>query len=145
MPEQAGYLARPAPSSLAEVVEIVLDKGIVVDAYARVSVVGIEVLTFDARIVISSVDTDLRFAEATNRLNLWDKGGRSPVDLLTEGAEETVEKVAGSVVENKVEGALDKVGDTLGEPAKNVARSAGRKAADVAARTGEALAKRSTT
>jgi hypothetical protein len=70
-----GYLERPAPSSLADVVEIILDKGIVIDAYVRVSLVGIELLTIDARIVIASVDTYLRFAEATNRLDLVAQGG----------------------------------------------------------------------
>ncbi|HEY3529309.1 MAG TPA: gas vesicle protein GvpJ [Nocardioides sp.] len=71
----SGYLDRPAPSSLADVVEIILDKGIVIDAYVRVSLVGIELLTVDARIVIASVDTYLRFAEATNRLDLLEHGG----------------------------------------------------------------------
>jgi gas vesicle structural protein len=70
-----GYLDRPSPSSLADVVEIILDKGIVIDAYIRVSLVGIELLTVDARIVIASVDTYLRFAEATNRLDLVEQGG----------------------------------------------------------------------
>jgi hypothetical protein len=69
-----GYLSRPAPSGLADVIEIILDKGIVIDAYVRVSLVGIELLTIDARIVIASVDTYLRFAEATNRLDLYEKG-----------------------------------------------------------------------
>src|SRR4029079_16266181 len=126
-PEHSGgYLARPSPSSLANVVEIILDKGIVIDAYARVSLVGIELLTLDARIVIASVDTYLRFAEATNRLDLSERGAKTPVDILTEGAEGVVEKVADSVVEHKVEGAFDKVGDVLGEPAENVARVAGK-------------------
>jgi hypothetical protein len=60
----------PRPSSLADVLELVLDKGLVIDAYVRVSLVGIELLTIDARIVVASVDTYLRFAEATNRLDL---------------------------------------------------------------------------
>jgi hypothetical protein len=47
-----------------------LDKGLVIDIYIRVSLVGIELLTIDARIVIASVDTNLRFAEAVNRLDL---------------------------------------------------------------------------
>ncbi|QGH36783.1 gas vesicle structural protein GvpA [Gracilibacillus salitolerans] len=55
-------------SSLAEVIDRILDKGIVIDAYARVSLVGIEVLTVDARIVIASVDTWLRYAEAVGLL-----------------------------------------------------------------------------
>lgn len=65
-----GYLDRPSPSGLADVIEIILDKGMVIDVYIRVSLIGIEVLTIDARIVIASVDTYLRFAEATNRLDL---------------------------------------------------------------------------
>jgi gas vesicle structural protein len=64
----------PRPSSLADVLEVVLDKGIVIDAYVRVAVVGIELLTIDARIVIASVDTYLRFAEAVNRLDLQPDG-----------------------------------------------------------------------
>ena len=77
-----GYLARPAPSGLADVVDIILDKGIVIDAYVRVSLVGIELLTIDARIVIASVDTYLRFAEATNRLDLFEKGGKDLPEVI---------------------------------------------------------------
>ncbi|MGX5792077.1 gas vesicle protein GvpJ (plasmid) [Staphylococcus equorum] len=55
-------------SSLAEVIDRILDKGIVIDAYVRVSVVGIEILTIEARIVIASVDTWLRYAEAVGLL-----------------------------------------------------------------------------
>lgn len=76
----SGYLERPAPSGLADVIEIILDKGIVIDIYLRVSLVGIELLTVDARIVIASVDTYLRFAEATNRLDLMEHGGGKPLD-----------------------------------------------------------------
>jgi hypothetical protein len=66
-----GTLSRaPRPSSLADVLDLILDKGLVIDAYVRVSVVGIEILTIDARIVIASVDTYLHFAEAVNRLDL---------------------------------------------------------------------------
>jgi hypothetical protein len=70
-----GYLERPQPSSLADVIDTILDKGLVIDVYIRVSLVGIELLTIDARIVVASVDTYLRFAEATNRLDLYEKGG----------------------------------------------------------------------
>lgn len=66
--------AAPASSSLYDVLDLILDKGLVVDAYVRVSVVGIELITIDARIVIASVDTYLRFAEAANRLDLEAKG-----------------------------------------------------------------------
>jgi hypothetical protein len=127
-----GYLARPSPSGLADVIEIVLDKGIVVDAYARVSLLGIELMTFDARIVIASVDTYLRFAEATTRLDLSDKGGRPLADVAAEGAGAAVENVASGVVERKVDRALDKVGDKVGEPVEKVARAAGRKILDKA-------------
>ena len=94
-----GYLDRPAPSSLADVVEIILDKGIVIDAYVRVSLVGIELLTIDARIVIASVDTYLRFAEATNRLDLVEHGGGEALpdfihDMQQSGA---TGKVSGAV------------------------------------------------
>ena len=51
-------------SSLAEVVDRILDKGIVVDAWARVSLVGIEILSIEARVVVASVDTFLKYAEA---------------------------------------------------------------------------------
>ena len=77
-----GYLARPTPSGLADVIEVILDKGLVIDAYVRVSLVGIELLTIDARIVIASVDTYLRFAEATNRLDLYEKGGKDLTEAI---------------------------------------------------------------
>jgi hypothetical protein len=67
----SNYLQRaPSPSGLADVVELILDKGLVIDAYVRIAVIGIELVTIDARIVIASVDTYLRFAEAVNRLDL---------------------------------------------------------------------------
>jgi gas vesicle structural protein len=96
-----GYLERPAPSGLADVVEVILDKGIVIDAYVRVSLVGIELLTIDARIVIASVDTYLRFAEATNRLDLYEKGGKD----LTEAVGDLQESGAGRKVRGAVQGA----------------------------------------
>ncbi|MEV0794828.1 gas vesicle protein GvpJ [Kribbella sp. NPDC050459] len=82
-----GYLDRPAPSSLADVIDSILDKGLVIDAYVRVSLVGIELLTIDARIVIASVDTYLHFAEATNRLDLYEKSKDLPevIQDMTEG------------------------------------------------------------
>ncbi len=55
-------------SSLAEVIDRILDKGIVIDVYARISVVGIELITIEARVVIASVDTWLRYAEAVGLL-----------------------------------------------------------------------------
>jgi hypothetical protein len=93
-----GYLTRPAPSGLADVIDIILDKGLVIDAYVRVSLVGIELLTIDARIVIASVDTYLRFAEATNRLDLYEHGGKDlgeAIGDLQEGG--AAKKVSGAV------------------------------------------------
>ena len=94
-----GYLERPAPSGLADVIEIILDKGIVIDAYVRVSLVGIELLTIDARIVIASVDTYLRFAEATSRLDLNEAGGGKPLDEFIGNMQESgaAKKVGGAV------------------------------------------------
>src|SRR6476620_9788611 len=77
-----GYRSLPAKSGLADVIEIILEKGIVIAAYIRVSLVGIELLTIDARIVIASVDTYLRFAEATNRLDLYEKGGKDLTEVV---------------------------------------------------------------
>jgi gas vesicle structural protein len=51
-------------TSLAEVIDRILDKGIVVDAWVRVSVVGIEILALEARVVVASVETYLKYAEA---------------------------------------------------------------------------------
>src|SRR5690625_4321603 len=79
---QGSYVDRPSSSSLADVVEMILDKGLVIDIYVRVSLVGIEILTIDARIVIASVDTYLRFAEATNRLDLTQQGGKDLTEML---------------------------------------------------------------
>jgi hypothetical protein len=78
----SGYLDRPRSSSLADVVAMILDKGLVIDVYVRVSLVGIELITIDARIVIASVDTYLRFAEATNRLDLSAVNGKPLPEYL---------------------------------------------------------------
>jgi len=53
-----------ASSSLAEVIDRILDKGVVVDAWVRVSLVGIEILAIEARVVVAGVDTFLKYAEA---------------------------------------------------------------------------------
>ena len=86
----SSYLSRsPNPSGLADVLNIILDKGLVIDAYVRVSLVGIELLTIDARIVIASVDTYLRFAEAVNRLDLTQTGSQQTLPGLIEDLQET--------------------------------------------------------
>jgi gas vesicle structural protein len=95
---------------LYNVLELILDRGLVIDVFVRVALVGIEVLTIDARVVVASVDTYLRFAEACNRLDLT--GGSQPVGLpglvgsITEGAAEG--KVKGAI-----EGARESITDTI--------------------------------
>jgi hypothetical protein len=61
---------RPGAGTLSDVLSTILDKGLVIDVYARVSLVGIELLRADVRVVVASVDTYLRFAEAVNRVEL---------------------------------------------------------------------------
>ncbi|MBE0427764.1 MAG: gas vesicle structural protein GvpA [Candidatus Methanoperedens sp.] len=58
----------PDSSSLAEVLDRILDKGVVVDVWARVSLVGIEILTVEARVVVASVDTYLHYAEEMTKI-----------------------------------------------------------------------------
>ncbi|MGD9525800.1 MAG: gas vesicle protein GvpJ [Pseudonocardia sp.] len=100
---------RGGSSSLADVVELILDKGLVIDVFVRVSLVGIEILTVDARIVVASVDTYLRFAEATNRLDLYAKGGKD-LPGLVQGMTESGAKGKTSGV---LEAAVEKVDDLL--------------------------------
>ena len=101
------YLDRPAPSSLADVIDTILDKGLVIDIYVRVSLVGIELLTIDARIVVASVDTYLRFAEAVNRLDL--------TETQTHGIPELIEDVSQAGAKGKTKGALDAAKDKVSE------------------------------
>ena len=83
-------MARSSSSGLYDVLELILDKGLVIDVFVRVSLVGIELLTIDARIVIASVDTYLRFAEAVNRLDLMQTETQAlPAMGLGEGAGST--------------------------------------------------------
>ncbi|WP_051165753.1 gas vesicle structural protein GvpA [Amycolatopsis orientalis] len=78
----------PGSGNLYDILELILDKGLVIDAFVRVSLVGIELLTVDARIVVASVDTYLRFAEACNRLDLTRaSSGTTLPDLLGDVSE----------------------------------------------------------
>src|SRR5436189_1048769 len=95
-----GYVERPRPSGLADVVDVILDKGIVIDAYVRVALIGIEILTIDARIVIASVDTYLRFAEAVNRLDIAHTDD-------SQGLPELMESVTEGGAKSKTQGALE--------------------------------------
>jgi hypothetical protein len=96
----------PSPTGLADVIETILDKGMVIDAYVRVSLVGIEVLTIDARVVIASVDTYLRFAEAVNRLDIsQEKQGLA--DLIGPGAGKAVQSGAKRKTKSMLDSAAD--------------------------------------
>src|SRR4051794_3469331 len=101
-----GYIERPRPSGLADVIDVILDKGLVIDAYVRVSLIGIEILTIDARIVVASVDTYLRFAEAVNRMDIAH-------DDTTHGLPDLMESITSGGAESKTKGALEGVKDKL--------------------------------
>jgi hypothetical protein len=97
---------RPIATGLADVIETILDQGMVIDAYVRVSLVGIEVLTIDARVVIASVDTYLRFAEAVNRLDIsQEKQGLA--DLIGPGAGKAMESGAKRKTKSMLDSATD--------------------------------------
>jgi len=119
----------PRPSSLADVLELVLDKGLVIDAYVRVSLVGIELLTIDARIVVASVDTYLRFAEATNRLDLQaasnSEGLPQMIGELTEGGASSKTKGALSGAAEEVSGWFGGGGDEDDDEGEDEQRSNG--------------------
>lgn len=101
-----GYIERPKPSGLADVLEILLDKGLVIDLYLRVSLIGIEILTVDARIVVASVDTYLRFAEAVGRLNIEEND-------QAEGLPQLIESMTSGGAESKTKGAIEGIKDKL--------------------------------
>jgi gas vesicle structural protein len=101
-----GYIERPKPSGLADVLEILLDKGLVIDLYLRVSLVGIELLTVDARIVVASVDTYLRFAEAVGRLNIAETD-------QAEGLPQLIQDMTSGGAKSKTQGAIEGVKEKL--------------------------------
>jgi hypothetical protein len=96
---------RGGPSGLADVLDVLLDKGLVIDAFVRVSLVGIELLTIDARVVIAGVDTYLHFAEAVNRLDLLQANQAQGVPDMLGGR--TQENGARSKAKGALEGARD--------------------------------------
>jgi hypothetical protein len=125
----SNYLQRaPSPSGLADVIDLILDKGLVIDLYLRVAVIGIELVTVDARIVIASIDTYLRFAEAVNRLDLNQTELGGLPELQQKGAEE--------MTEGAIEGAeKERLPDNaLRTAAKGAAAAAALAAAAAAAR-----------
>jgi hypothetical protein len=124
-PQSMSQLQRqPGPSGLADVLNVILDKGIVIDIYARVALVGIELLTVDVRIVIASVDTYLRFAEAVNRLDLTNVGNQQTLPELLSGE---TEEMAGSKTKGMITGAKEALfgggDDEEGDEEKSGSRS----------------------
>ncbi|WP_406442894.1 gas vesicle structural protein GvpA [Streptomyces sp. NBC_00631] len=99
-------------SGLYDVLELVLDRGLVIDAFVRVSLVGIEILKIDIRVVVASVDTYLRFAEACNRLDLEAGPRKSP------GLPEIVGEVTESGARGKSKGALSGAAETISDAFK---------------------------
>lgn len=109
---------QPAASSggsgtagLYDILELILDRGLVIDVFIRVSLVGIEILKIDVRIVIASVDTYLRFAEACNRLDL--ESGRKAPDKLTDLVGDMVESGARGKTGGAISGAIDAISDVF--------------------------------
>ena len=106
---------RRAPNSagLYEVLDLILDKGIVVDAFVRVSLVGIELLTVDLRVVIASVDTYLRYAEGVERLQVYDRAGSKRLPdmvgsgMKTHAVKKGAEKVGKALTGGDDEGESD--------------------------------------
>jgi hypothetical protein len=101
----SGYVQRSGSSGLYEVLDLLLDKGLVIDVFLRVSLVGIELLTVDARIVIASVDTYLRFAEAVNRLDL----GQSS----DQGVPQIIQSMEEDGAQSKTKGMLEGAKESL--------------------------------
>ncbi|MEV3937922.1 gas vesicle protein GvpJ [Glycomyces sp. NPDC049804] len=110
-PVSAGEVGvqRSQSGGLADVVDTILDKGLVIDAYVSASLVGIELLTVNARVVVASVDTYLKFAEAAGRVDLSSSQGQGLPDIV-EGVQEGGSK---KKVKGAAKGALEAAGEQL--------------------------------
>jgi hypothetical protein len=115
--------------NLYDVLELILDRGLVIDAFVRVSLVGIEILKIDARIVVASVDTYLRFAEACNRLDL--ESGRKAPSQLTDLVGEATESGAKGKSKGALSGAVEAITESLhgGDDDSDEEKSGRRKSA----------------
>jgi hypothetical protein len=122
-PAGGGGFDRPSSSGLADVIDTILDKGLVIDAYVRVSLVGIELLTVDARVVVASVDTYLRFAEAVNRLDITENQQKGLPDLI----QDMNEGGAKSRTKGALEAAGEKIKDFLGDDEEEEPEPANRR------------------
>ncbi|MEU9793555.1 gas vesicle structural protein GvpA [Streptomyces sparsogenes] len=102
-------------SGLYDVLELILDRGLVIDAFIRVSLVGIEILKIDVRVVVASVDTYLRFAEACNRLDLEAGPNKSA------GLPELLDGATESAARSKTKGAISGAGQSVSKAAHSIA------------------------
>ena len=110
---------RRAPTgsgNLYDILDLILDKGIVIDAFVRVSLVGIEILTVDLRVVIASVDTYIRYAEAVQRLQLYERSGSKRLtDVMGDG----ISGMAMDSGKRRVKGAISDAGNQTREMASS--------------------------
>jgi gas vesicle structural protein len=123
---RSGYVARSSSSGLAEVLDVLLDKGLVIDIFLRVSLVGIELLTVDARIVIASVDTYLRFAEAVNRLDIGESSSEGLPDLIEDMTQNGAQSKTKGVLEGAKESLFGSSGDDDNDDDESSSRSRSR-------------------
>ena len=111
---------------LAEVLDLILDKGLVIDAFVKVSLVGIELITIDARIVVASVDTYLKFAEATNRLDLHQKGGKDLGEFMGDMTQSTMQGGAKGKTKGMLDAGKEKWDEIRGNDDEGEKQSSGR-------------------
>ncbi|MGW5852049.1 gas vesicle structural protein GvpA [Streptomyces sp. NPDC055254] len=113
VPQSGSSVSRGGSNSgtLYDVLELILDRGLVIDVFVRISLVGIELIKIDARIVVASVDTYLRFAEACNRLDL--EAGRKAPAQLPEVVGNMMEGGARGKSKGALSGAVEAVTESL--------------------------------
>jgi len=114
-------------ATIADVVDTILDKGLVIDAYVSVALIGIEILTINARVVVASVDTYLRFAQAANRLDLADQQGAGLPELVDDITEGSAKSKTKGIAQGALEAAADKLKDFVGELAEESDRAPRRR------------------
>ncbi|MGW3045944.1 gas vesicle structural protein GvpA [Kitasatospora sp. NPDC001159] len=112
VPQSSASVSRGGSTgNLYDILELILDRGLVIDVFVRVSLVGIEILKIDIRIVVASVDTYLRFAEACNRLDL--ESGRKAPAQLTDIVGKVTEGGARGKSKGAIGGAVEAITDSL--------------------------------
>lgn len=113
--QEGSRVSRVPQGDLAQVIDLILEKGLVIDVFVKISLVGIELVTIDARIVVASVDTYLRFAEATNRLDLHQKGGKDLGQVVGGMTEQTYQGGAKGTTRGVIEAGKEKFDEYRGD------------------------------